>query len=106
MHTMHLLPGVAIQPNLELKNLPKQLLGSLPLVIALPVPTFTLTKETSGGQRSNLYFFFIQCFYFHSFMYKVISVNNKIFQNIHEFSFSLLEKFYKMLVNKVMMQCN
>jgi hypothetical protein len=36
MHTMHLLPGVAIQPNLELKTQPKQLLGSLPLVIALP----------------------------------------------------------------------
>ena len=36
MHTMDLLPGVAIQPNLELKTLPKQLLGSLPLVIALP----------------------------------------------------------------------
>jgi hypothetical protein len=36
MHTMHLLPGVAIQPNLDLKAQPKQLLGSLPLVIALP----------------------------------------------------------------------
>ncbi len=36
MHTMHLLPSVAIQPNLELKTRPKQLLGSLPLVIALP----------------------------------------------------------------------
>jgi len=36
MHTMHLLPGVAIQPNLELKTRPKQLLGSLLLVIALP----------------------------------------------------------------------
>jgi hypothetical protein len=36
MHTMHFLPGVAIQPNLELKTPPKQLLGSLPLVIALP----------------------------------------------------------------------
>ncbi len=35
-HTMHLWPGVAKQPNLELKTLPKQLLGSLPLVIALP----------------------------------------------------------------------
>jgi hypothetical protein len=37
MHTMHLLPGVAIQPNLELKTCAKQLLGSLPLVIALLV---------------------------------------------------------------------
>ncbi len=36
MHTMHLLPGVAKQPNLELKTQPKQLLGSLPLVITLP----------------------------------------------------------------------
>jgi hypothetical protein len=37
MHTiMHLLPSVAKQPNLELKTRPKQLLVSLPLVIALP----------------------------------------------------------------------
>ncbi len=36
MHTMHLLSSVAIQPNLELKTWPKQHLGSLPLVIALP----------------------------------------------------------------------
>jgi hypothetical protein len=36
MHTMHLLPGVAKQPNLELKTQPKQLLGFLPLVVALP----------------------------------------------------------------------
>jgi hypothetical protein len=36
MQTMHLLPGVAMQPNLELKTRPKQLLGSLPLDIALP----------------------------------------------------------------------
>ncbi len=35
-HTMHLRPGVAKQPNLELKTRPKQLLGSFPLVIALP----------------------------------------------------------------------
>ncbi len=33
---MHLRPGVAKQPNLELKTQPKKLLGSLPLVIALP----------------------------------------------------------------------
>ncbi len=38
-HTMHLQPGVAKQPNLELKTQPKQLLGSLPLVIALPACT-------------------------------------------------------------------
>ncbi len=36
MHTMHLLPGVAIQPNLELKTRPKPVLGSLPLAFALP----------------------------------------------------------------------
>jgi len=36
MHTMHLLPGVEIQPNLELKTWPKQLLGSLLLVTTLP----------------------------------------------------------------------
>jgi hypothetical protein len=36
MHNMHLLPSAAIQPNLDLKTRPKQLLGSLPLVITLP----------------------------------------------------------------------
>jgi hypothetical protein len=36
MHTVHLLPSVAKQPDLELKTQPKQLLGSLLLVIALP----------------------------------------------------------------------
>ena len=36
MHTMHLLHSVAIRPNLELKTRPKELLGSLLLVIALP----------------------------------------------------------------------
>ncbi len=35
-HSMHLRPAVAKQPNLELKTRPKQLLGSLPLVITLP----------------------------------------------------------------------
>ncbi len=33
---MHLLPSVAIQPNLELKTRPKLVLGSLPLAFALP----------------------------------------------------------------------
>jgi hypothetical protein len=32
---MHLLPNVALRPNLELKTWTKQLLGSLPLVIVL-----------------------------------------------------------------------
>ncbi len=36
MQTMHLMPGVAIQPNLELKTRPKPVLGSLPLAFALP----------------------------------------------------------------------
>ncbi len=45
MHTMHLLPGVAIQPNLELKTRPKQLLGSLPLVIVLPGLTDAVPKN-------------------------------------------------------------
>ncbi len=35
-HAMHFLHSKAIQPNLELKTRPKQLLGSLPLDIALP----------------------------------------------------------------------
>jgi hypothetical protein len=42
-HTMHLRPGVAKQPNLELKTWPKKLLGSLPLVIALPAWTHAVT---------------------------------------------------------------
>ncbi len=36
MQTMHLLLGVAIQPNLEFKTRPKPVLGSLPLAFALP----------------------------------------------------------------------
>jgi hypothetical protein len=39
-HTMHLWPGVAKQPNLELKTRPKQLLGSIPLVIVLPAEAY------------------------------------------------------------------
>jgi hypothetical protein len=49
-HTMHLRPSVAKQPNLELKTRPKQLLGSLPLVIALP----GLALEVFGGIKSKL----------------------------------------------------
>jgi hypothetical protein len=33
---MHLLQSITIQPNLELKTRPKQLLSSFPLDIALP----------------------------------------------------------------------
>jgi hypothetical protein len=36
MQIMHLLHSVALLPNLELKTRPKQLLGSLPLDVALP----------------------------------------------------------------------
>jgi hypothetical protein len=36
MISMHLLPSITIQPNLELKTWPKQFLGNLPLVIMLP----------------------------------------------------------------------
>ncbi len=39
MCTMHLLLGVAIQPNLELKTQPKPVLGSLPLAFTLPAVT-------------------------------------------------------------------
>ena len=35
-HAMYLLRSIAIRPNSELKTLSKQLLGSLPLDIALP----------------------------------------------------------------------
>ncbi len=46
---MHLLSSVSIQPNLELKTQPKQLLGSLPLVIALPEQSY-LCRIAQGGQ--------------------------------------------------------
>ncbi len=36
MHTMHFMSSAAIQSNLEFEPRPKQLLGSLPLVITLP----------------------------------------------------------------------
>ena len=59
MQTMHLLPSVAIQPNLELKTRSKQLLGSLPLVIALPDICLLYTSDAAddllcvdlGGRR-------------------------------------------------------
>ncbi len=50
MQTMHLLPGVTIQPNLELKTRPKPVLGSLPLAFALP--GLTEHKLTSGQSNS------------------------------------------------------
>jgi hypothetical protein len=59
MQTMHLLPNLEIQPNLELKTRPKQLLGSLPLAIALPGVTVKKLKgkfatEVRGYQRPNV----------------------------------------------------
>jgi len=58
---MHLLPSVAIQPNLELKTWPKQLLGSLPLVITLhdvinvtyPSQPFLHLKVSLGASKSD-----------------------------------------------------
>jgi hypothetical protein len=51
-HTMHLQPGVAKQPYLELKTWRKQLLGSLPLVITLPGPG-KLTARISADFRKS-----------------------------------------------------
>ena len=48
MHTVHLLPSVAIGPILELKTRPKQLLGSLPLVMALPDLVYFATVLSYG----------------------------------------------------------
>jgi hypothetical protein len=45
------------QPNLKLKTRPKQLLGSLPLVIALPAPAYfsieLLTKKINSNEKKN-----------------------------------------------------
>ncbi len=63
MHTTHLLLGVAIQPNLELKTWPKQLLGSLPLDIALSGSIKQLTeRQVSVNAKLNegLYHFTIK----------------------------------------------
>jgi hypothetical protein len=49
---MHLLPCVAIQANLELKTWPKQLLGSLPLVIVLPVQCDLSARDLKVGDLS------------------------------------------------------
>jgi hypothetical protein len=57
-HTMHLRPGVAKQPNLELKTQPKQLLGALPLVITLPgwVPQKAHYAESRYGECRGAHF--------------------------------------------------
>ncbi len=53
MHTMDLLLSVAMQPNLELKTWPKQLLGYLPLVIALPGEARWRKEEVAAKKKSN-----------------------------------------------------
>jgi hypothetical protein len=53
-HTMHSRPGVAKQPSVELKTRPKQLLGSLPLVIALPVQMYLFMLMGHRLERSDL----------------------------------------------------
>jgi hypothetical protein len=56
MHIMHLRPGVAKQPDLELKTRPKQLLGSLPLVIALPGVSIVHCLDCLEGNLTVSYF--------------------------------------------------
>ncbi len=53
-HDMHFLRSIAIRPNLELKTLSKQLLGSLPLDIAHPalLCPFISDKEKKSFMRS------------------------------------------------------
>ncbi len=59
MYTMHLLSSVAIQPNLELKTQPKQLLGSLLLVIALPGVTLHKSEKPAENKYSSLLGIFV-----------------------------------------------
>ncbi len=61
MH-MHLLSSVTIQPNLELKTRPKQLLGSLPLVIALPVQGYKIIIKNTKNENLKEINFFRQLF--------------------------------------------
>jgi hypothetical protein len=49
MIAMHLLCSIAIQPNLELKTQPKQLLGYLPLIIALAAQMYKTISDTTVG---------------------------------------------------------
>jgi hypothetical protein len=51
---MHLRPGVAKQPNLELKTRPKQLLGSLPLVITLPASLVLLMAAAKKEEKKAI----------------------------------------------------
>ncbi len=52
---MHLLPSVSIQPNLELKTRPKQLLGSIPLVFALPGEGFEQCPFSTEEEHPSHY---------------------------------------------------
>ncbi len=54
MQIMHLLPGVAIRPNLELKTRPKQLLGSLLLIIALPGLVYKSTFKAKIDLKKDI----------------------------------------------------
>jgi hypothetical protein len=65
---MHLLPGVTKQPNLELKTRPKQLLGSLPLVITLPtlselIKAFQQTQKCKETQQFFIFLLFLKSLY-------------------------------------------
>jgi hypothetical protein len=51
MDGMHLLSSLAIQPNLELKTRPKQLFGSHPSDIELPVVP-QMSINTNGAKNT------------------------------------------------------
>ncbi len=55
-HAMHLVRSIAIWPNLELKTQPKQLLGSLPLDIAIPSVSHLTIYDSMGSTESYLTF--------------------------------------------------
>jgi hypothetical protein len=72
MQTMHLLSSVAIQPNLELKTWPKQLLGSLPLVIALTalmVNCVVSSQSKSLGTSPAICYFLCRKYYLPFFLF-------------------------------------
>ncbi len=53
-HIKFLRPSVAKQPNLELKTRPRQLLGSLPLVIALPAQRYQLPQHKNSEKMNEM----------------------------------------------------
>ncbi len=55
MHAMHLQSNVAIRPNLHLKTRLRQLLGSLPLDIALPDRSNNTNQGRLAGPPSSLF---------------------------------------------------